>query len=394
MQVPRIIYIDYNFPDEKYPNKPDNGASWYTHGFGGLYARQLKRYNPEFEVECWKADSHAKNYAEKAIDGVLFKIYPARSLGRLGLWSPKLLYAARKQTRADRTCVFNCSSFDHLLYYSLCGFAGKNPIVVQHHGESPARYKKQTGSLFKRLFWMFMQQLECKAMRRTDLVYLLDPETEDWLAAAPKKLRVQTTGVDPELFKPFDKLQAREMLGLDSEKNYLLYIGKLNRTKRTDKLIDTYLELKKRYDNLELLLAGCSEHDMFYSYAKESGAKLFGTIPQEQIAVWMSAATIYYLPDLDKGHYFGGLGMLPVQAMLCNTPVIGGTLKCFPAEHLNKVGIKAQTVQEINQATSHILEKSRTFDNLRDVVLPLFSWKEISEATANDYRLLISKACR
>jgi glycosyltransferase involved in cell wall biosynthesis len=268
------------------------------------------------------------------------------------------------------------------------------PLVVQHHGESPARYKRKTSSGLKRFFWMFMQRFERFALKRTSLVYLLDPETENWLAGFPQKVQLQTTGVDPELFQPHSKLDARKALRLDPNKNYLLYIGKLNRTKRPDKLIDAFSRLKERYADLELLIAGCSETDLFYSKAQEAGAQIFGTIPQYQIALWMSAATIYYLPDLDDAHYFGGLGMLPVQAMLCNTPVIGGTLKCFPAEYLDLVGMKAQTVDEIMWATIQILEKSRTFDNLREVALPLYSWEGISKSTATEYQELISKACR
>jgi glycosyltransferase involved in cell wall biosynthesis len=394
MQPLKAIYIDYNFADKKYPNKPGDGDSWFTHGFGGLYSRKFKFFNPEYAVECWKADARAVEYAEKLIDGVLFKIFPARSLGRIGLWSSALLNSARRQSKNYRSCVFNCSSFDHLLFYSLCFVKGKMPLVVQHHGESPARYKRKTSSGLKRFFWMFMQRFERFALKRTSLVYLLDPETENWLAGFPQKVQLQTTGVDPELFQPHSKLDARKALGLDPNKNYLLYIGKLNRTKRPDKLIDAFSRLKERYADLELLIAGCSETDLFYSKAQEAGAQIFGTIPQYQIALWMSAATIYYLPDLDDAHYFGGLGMLPVQAMLCNTPVIGGTLKCFPAEFLDLVGMKAQTVDEIMWATIQILEKSRTFDNLREVALPLYSWEGISKSTATEYQELISKACR
>jgi glycosyltransferase involved in cell wall biosynthesis len=391
MHDPEVIYIDYNFKDQKYPNKPKNGNAWYTHGFGGLYSRKFKEFNPDFSVECWKADALAKSISEAVIEGVVFKVFPAYDFGRIGLWSPQLISALKKRISAGGNRIVNVSSFDHLLYYSVAACCRSTPLVVQHHGESPAKYKAMQNHKVKGLFWRFMQFWEKRSMEKTDLVYLLDTEAGNWLASLKPKRLVRTTGVDPNLFFQSPRDVAASKLGLDTDKTYLLYIGKLNKTKGSEWLIDLFSTIKPNYPQLELLLAGCSESDMFYKKAKDVGARLFGTIPQEEISLFMSVASIYYLPKLDNAHYFGGLGMLPVQAMLCNTPVIGGTLKCFPEAHRNEVGFLISSESEMRKATIEILEKRINFAALREKALPYFSWESISWQTASDYLGLLNR---
>lgn len=390
----RVIYIDYNFIDEKYPNKPEDGDSWYTHGFGGLFSRKQKLFFSEMDVECWKADARAKSSSEKTIQDVKFRIFPAIRVGRMGCFSPGLLLALKKEAAQNPNTILNCSSFDHLLFYSIHFSGIQLPLVVQHHGESPASYKIAHTRGLKKTLWKIRRQMERRSLGNTDLLYLLDPETKDWLSAFPKTIKQLSTGVDETLFYPYKKEEARLKLGLDPTKDYLLYIGKLNATKKPVWLIETFEAIKSDYPNLELLIGGCSEKDALYKKAKDAGAKLHGVIPQSEISLWMSAASIYYLPGLSEAHRFGGLGMLPVQAMLCNTPVIAGTLKCFPEDAREKVGVWVRNFEELKNATKDMLDKKRIYTGLRDTALPYYSWKSITAVTAADYERLINERCR
>lgn len=391
MKSLRVIYIDYNFSEDKYPNKPEDGDTWYTHGFGALYARKLKQYIPEFEIECWKADFRASEKAEKELQGVKFRMFPALKMGPWGYFSPSLLKALKTEGRKNPNTILNCSSFDHFLFFSLGFSDNKMPLVVQHHGESPAKFKVANSSGLKRWLLRIKQQLEKRALEKCALIYLLDPETVNWLAGIPQKWTQRSTGVDEQLFFPIPKREARQALDLNPDDDYLLYIGKLNSTKKPEWLIDAYLELKQQFRGLQLLLGGCSEKDPLYEKARQAGARIYGVIPQDKIKLYLSAASIYFLPGLSENHKFGGMGMLPIQAMLCNTPVIAGTLKCFPPEHRDKVGYYVKNYDELKTATIQILEKRRSFSSLRETALPLYSWKSISELTAQDYLKLVGK---
>jgi len=55
------------------------------------------------------------------------------------------------------------------------------------------------------------------------------------------------------------KVQARTELGLDPEKLYVVFVGRLTQIKRPDRLIEIAAELKKEHPNVHLLVAGAGE---------------------------------------------------------------------------------------------------------------------------------------
>ena len=77
-----VVYIDYNFLQDRYPNNPEDGNPFYTYGFGAFYARKFKKFQPNWNVECWKADSRIQKYIKKPIEGVLFRMFPSVLIGQ------------------------------------------------------------------------------------------------------------------------------------------------------------------------------------------------------------------------------------------------------------------------------------------------------------------------
>lgn len=55
------------------------------------------------------------------------------------------------------------------------------------------------------------------------------------------------------------KVQARTELGLDAEKLYVVFVGRLTQIKRPDRLVDIATELKEDYPNVHLLVVGAGE---------------------------------------------------------------------------------------------------------------------------------------
>jgi glycosyltransferase involved in cell wall biosynthesis len=55
------------------------------------------------------------------------------------------------------------------------------------------------------------------------------------------------------------KLVARRVLNLDSEKNYLVFVGRLTNIKRPERLIDLARSLKVNYPNAHVIIAGAGE---------------------------------------------------------------------------------------------------------------------------------------
>jgi glycosyltransferase involved in cell wall biosynthesis len=389
-----VIYIDYNFEDSKYKNRPEDGDAYYTYGFGSLYARQFKKVFPDWDVQCWKADKYAKSVTSKEAQGVKHVIFPAIKLGRFGFYSSSMLKHAKQYIIERPRTAFNVSSFDHLLHFQISRLGKQNPIFVQHHGESPANHKVKNSTGLKNLYWRLWSVIEKMAFSRTSMLYLLDGDAAEDLPVKSGQFRVSTTGVDAELFNPIEKPQARKILGLDNDAQYLLFIGRLNQSKRADMLISAYVKLKNEFPRLGLLIGGCSVSDPLYAMAQEAGATITGMIPQKDVATWLSAADVYSLPLLDTAHLYGGVGMLPVQAMFCHTPVVGSTMKCFPEIDRNNVGVFTNTQDSLVNALRDILLGNRLFPLTRETAMRHYSWKSIAAKTSQDYINAMDLLCR
>ena len=194
----KVIYIDYQADDKRYPNTLNDGDRFFTYGFASIYARKFKEYNPYVSVECWKADSRIKVIYEKTIENVHYIIFPSIKIGKLGHYSTKLIYHLKRELAAGNKVIFNISSIRHLLFYSIAIRLKKYPLVVQHHGESSAIHKTKINKGLKKLFYALQIPLEKHCFKNIDLFFVLDERIKDYLPKSNKELKVElsTTGVD------------------------------------------------------------------------------------------------------------------------------------------------------------------------------------------------------
>ncbi|MBK7380872.1 MAG: hypothetical protein IPJ03_18100 [Ignavibacteriales bacterium] len=151
----KVVYIDYNFVDERYPNTVHDGDKFFTYGFGSIYARKFRKYNPDILVECWKVDSRVKKIYEKEIENVKFIVFPSRKIGKFGHYSAVLIKYLKKFIKENPNVVFNISSIRHLLFYSVAIHLRNFPLVIQHHGEASALYKYKINKSIKNYFMHF-----------------------------------------------------------------------------------------------------------------------------------------------------------------------------------------------------------------------------------------------
>ena len=356
-----------------------------------MCSRKFKECNHDIKVECWKTDYKAKRIYERKISGVTFKIFPAYNIKRLGDYSPRLLRYIKKEMLKNKKVIFNIESFRHLLFYSVALKLKNYPLVVQNNGEAPAVYKAIISKGIKKLYYLAQIPFEKKAFKNVDLMYILDNHIKEFLPHNEMVIKQQTLGVMPEIFAPLNKKMARRLLNLDPDKKYLLYVGRLNSTKRSDILIDIYKELKKERQDIELILAGTKVNDPLYNYAREAGAKIYGLIMHTELYKYLAAANVYILPKYTKTHSFGGIGLLPVEALLCNTPVVGGSLHNFPEENRDTVGFAVSERDQIKEAILKIIDSNVTFSNLREIAIKYYSWENISHRTLHDYKEILKK---
>jgi len=388
----KVIYIDRisgHSPD--LPSNIKDGDNYFTYGWSGGCARKLKEFNPDVEVEVWKTDYKVKRIYEREISGVTFRIFPAYYIKYFGDYSRTLLNRLKKELKNSEPTIIHITSFRHLLFYSIALKFKDYPLVVQNNGESSAIYKTKISKGIKKLFYLLQMPLEKKSFKNVDLLYILDEKLKAFLPQTGAIIKKQTLGVMPERFIPLDKKEAKKLLNLDVNKKYLLYVGKLNYTKRPDILIDIYKDIKKERDDIELIIIGTNKNDPLINYALEAGVKVQGIIMHTEMYRYLSAAEVYILPKYSVEHIFGGIGLLPVEALLCNTPIIGGSLENFPQECREFVGLAVSETEEIKNAIIKIIDNKIAFNNLRQIAIENYSWEKIIEKTSKDFQELLNK---
>jgi len=387
----KVIFIDRIA--ERASNAASNikdGDNYFTIGWGGISARKFKEFNYDVKVECWKTDYKAEKIYEKEISGVKFIIFPAFNIQQLGDYSFSLIKHLKYEIKKNEKTIFHITSFRHLLFYSVALRLKSHPLVVQNNGESSVIYKVNISEGIKRFFYSLQLFTERMSFKNIDLLFILDERIKQFLPPTNAVIKKQTLGIRTERFDPLSKEEARIQLNLDPLKKYLLYVGKLNYTKNPEILIDIFKDLRAERNDIELLIAGTNEGDPLINYALEAGAKVYGRILHTEMYKYLSAADVYILPKYSVEHIFGGIGLLPVEALLCNTPVIGGSLENFPDHCRDSIGLAVNEPKDIKNAILDIIDRKIVFNDFRKIAVENYSWEKIINDTTKDFKKLIS----
>jgi len=389
----KVVYLDSNYVSKRHPNGIKDGDKFYTYGFASIYARKFKLYNSDFEVECWKTDPRIDKIYQKEIEGVKYIVFPSINIKKLGHFSKSLIKKLKEENSVDNKIIYNISSMRHLLFYSVAYNLKNNPLVIQNHGEATAYFKNKINRGLKKLFYLAQVPIEKRVFKNVDIFFILDNDLIEYIPKSNRNIKIikSTTGVDENIFKSIDKTEAKKILDWDTSKKHILYVGRLNYTKRTDLLISIHKEfqLNGRKD-IEIVFAGTEKDDILYKEAEKAGIRIYPKILMTELYKYLSAADVYVLPDYADDMKFLGIGMLPVQAMLCNTPVVGYSLKNY-VDKIENIGVLAKDKQSIKDAIIKIIDKKINFNNLRETAISFYSWKNVSERTRKKYDNLILK---
>jgi len=142
--------------------------------------------------------------------------------------------------------------------------------------------------------------------------------------ALPEKVGAVPCGVNMELFRPVDKIIARNTLGLKDEK-VLLFVGRIDPLKGIEQLIRA-MPLVKNSGNLRLIVVGGDENSKAeLEELNQQAAGLGigesvtfqGLVRQEQLPYYYSAADVCVVPS-----YYESFGLVALEALACGTPVV------------------------------------------------------------------------
>ncbi|MCL4302975.1 MAG: glycosyltransferase [Anaerolineae bacterium] len=185
------------------------------------------------------------------------------------------------------------------------------------------------------------QRVNCEGeiMRFADRLIAATPLEKNqmtWLYGADaKKISIVPPGVDLARFKPMDPRLAREQVGVPSEDQMLLFVGRIQPLKGIDTLIRALALVKKRepalarkicvsiiggdpnpdseveqveFERLETLRAELGISDL---------VTFLGAKDQDTLVYYYAAAEMVVMPS-----HYESFGMVALEAMACGTPVI------------------------------------------------------------------------
>jgi glycosyltransferase involved in cell wall biosynthesis len=114
------------------------------------------------------------------------------------------------------------------------------------------------------------------------------------------------------------KAQARKELGLDPDKLYVVFVGRLTQIKRPDRLVEIAAELKKHYPNAHLLVAGAGElFDVTKNAAVSQGLPMTFYGWRNDIARILCASDIAILCSDNEG-----IPLTLIQAAQAGLPIV------------------------------------------------------------------------
>src|SRR5216110_183233 len=209
------------------------------------------------------------------------------------------------------------------------GRALKIPVIGFYHSHFPEAYLRSSAKLLGKRATRGVMKLSRAYVRKLYNQYaatLVASERSarvlrDW---GVRNVRVLSLGVKIETFHP-DKSNAeaaRELLGVDSNRKLLLYVGRLAREKNTAKLFRAFEILQRRRPNeFHLLVIGDgsqrSQLRKLQARNKSVSWIRYCAEPRE-LARYYRAADLFVHPGIQET-----FGLVALESQACGTPVVG-----------------------------------------------------------------------
>jgi teichuronic acid biosynthesis glycosyltransferase TuaC len=262
---------------------------------------------------------------EDCIDGIRVRHPRFAFLPRIGPGLSGPLYAASLATtalgyRGKIDVVLGSWAYpDGFAAVVLAQLLG-TPAVIKLHGSDMNVVARLPGPR-RGLEWALPRAERVVAVSRPLAEAAID------LGAAKERVDVVPNGIDRQRFRPADRAEARQALGLPLDRRMILYIGHIERHKGAMDLVRAFGVLSKQNPNVSLVMLGdgagtadCRE------LAGELGVDVsfVGAKPHDEIPKWLAACDVFALPSWNEG-----TPNVVLEALACGRRVVatrvGGT---------------------------------------------------------------------
>ena len=245
--------------------------------------------------------------------------------------------------------------------------------------------------LSSRLFRPFYR----KALAKADVVLCVsDYIRRQAVISFPEyaeRFRVVFNSTDPEVFKPYGDealCQLKGVVNLESDKRYLLYVGRLTQVKGVHVLIEAFREIHRLIPDVRLIITGSSffggaaktsyEQELVKLAEPVNDAIIFtGYLAHDKLKYLYSAVDIVVFPSIWPEPF----GLVMLEAMASGTCLIGSAVGGVPEvleDGVNGVLVTPADSRALAQSVCDTLNKPESMLRLEDAarqkVVNGFSW--------------------
>jgi glycosyltransferase involved in cell wall biosynthesis len=235
-------------------------------------------------------------------------------------------------------------------------------------------------------------QLNMSFIKNADRILCLSNYTKNDLTSVlgieNKRVVVSYPGIDRQLFRPRDKLEARHSLGLPLNRRIILHVGTDEPRKNTKTLVEALYLVKKRIPDAVLVkIGGMREATRKLILARRLGNSIIYYKKVPNVATFYNAADLFVFPS-----YYEGFGYPAAEAMASGCPVIAADSSSV-TEVVGKGGIlfppfDVVTLREtINQVLTDS-DKNTVMIEAGLEQVKKFDWKKCAETTLETYETL------
>ncbi len=258
-------------------------------------------------------------------------------------------------------------------------------------------------------------QTETEIVRRADaLVAATEVEREQLIrlyAADPGHIHIIPPGVDTDRFRPIPVEQAKERIGVCTERRVILFVGRIEPLKGIDHLLYAIARVVERRPELrEGLCVPIVGGDLDPIHLDDEMVRLqelreeigigdivtfLGAKDQEQLPYCYAAAEMVVMPS-----DYESFGMVALEAMACGTPVIAsdvGGLSVLVRHGETGYRVPARDTEALADCIIHLLAE----EDLRQRIgaqavrwARSFAWPRVADQIETLYRALLPVTAR
>lgn len=224
-----------------------------------------------------------------------------------------------------------------------------------------------------------------------------DKEYIQYLYGVPEaKIRCVPPGVNTDLFRPINKAEAKEKIGMHEDSHGILFVGRIEPLKGIDELLYATKILVARNPDLRVcvcIVGGDIRNkpmwwpktlkmldDLRRTLQLTTEVNFVGQQPQEKLPYYYNAADVVVMPS-----HYESFGMAALEAMSCGVPVIttnvAGISSLIDEKHSSLITTVNNPLLLASQIEGLLLDPEKhaaIASTLRHRVLDL-SWTHVAE---------------